>query len=190
MNKLRITNATPALRDDIAAVMNDCGDASRCWCAFWSRPRSEFDRNWGAGNRRWFMHRLDAAPHPIGVLAYVDDEPAGWCAVAPRSEHLRLARSRTLAAVDDTPVWSITCFVIAKRFRRQGLMRALISGAIALARENGAQWVEAYPIDPQRKLGSGELYTGLLSVFDAAGFKEVARRSPTRPIVRMDLSAP
>ena len=69
-------------------------------------------------------------------------------------------------------------------------MRALISGAIALARENGAQWVEAYPIDPQRKLGSGELYTGLLSVFDAAGFKEVARRSPTRPIVRMDLSAP
>ncbi len=84
-------------------------------------------------------------------------------------------------------MWSITCFVIAKRFRRQGLMRALIDGAVALARKHGAPAVEAYPVDPQRKMGSGELYTGLLSAFTAAGFHEVARRAPTRPMVRMQL---
>ncbi|TMH02506.1 MAG: GNAT family N-acetyltransferase [Betaproteobacteria bacterium] len=187
MPALRIEPATAQHRDDIAAVMNDCGDARHCWCAFWSRPRSDFDADWGEGNRRWFMARLDAAPQPIGVLAYVDDEPAGWCAIAPRSDHERLARSRNLAPVDDAPVWSITCFVIAKRFRRQGLMRALIDGAVALARKHGAPAVEAYPVDPQRKMGSGELYTGLLSAFTAAGFHEVARRAPTRPMVRMQL---
>ena len=187
MPALRIEPATAQQRDDIAAVMNDCGDARHCWCAFWSRPRSDFDADWGEGNRRWFMARLDAAPQPIGVLAYVDDEPAGWCAIAPRSDHERLARSRNLAPVDDAPVWSITCFVIAKRFRRQGLMRALIDGAVALARKHGAPAVEAYPVDPQRKMGSGELYTGLLSALTAAGFHEMARRAPTRPMVRMQL---
>lgn len=188
MSKIEIHPATARHGTDIAAVMQDCGDASRCWCAFWSRPRSEFEHGWGEGNRRWFMTRLEAAPRPIGVLAYVDGEPAGWCAVAPREQHSRLARSRTLAAVDDAPVWSITCFVIAKRFRRQGLMRKLIEGAVVLAREQGAPAVEAYPIDPTRKLGSGELYTGLLSSFVAAGFDEVERRSPSRPIVRKHLS--
>ncbi len=187
MSTVHTAPATPDRRDDIAAVMLDCGDASHCWCAFWSRPRAEFQRDWGAGNRRWFMARLDAGPRPPGVLAYLDGEPAGWCAVAPRSDHSRLARSRNLAAVDDAPVWSITCFVIARRFRRRGLTRSLIDAAVSLAREHGAEWVEAYPVDPQRKMGSDELYTGLLSVFNAAGFTEVQRRAPARPIVRLRL---
>lgn len=180
----RIESATPERAGDIAAVMNDCGDASHCWCAFWSRPRAEYDREGGDGNRRWFMRRLNAAETPPGVLAYVGNEPAGWCAIAPRGEHLRLARSRNLAPVDALPVWSITCFVIAKRFRRQGLMHALIDGAVAFAKAHGAQCVEAYPLDASRKLHSGELYVGLLSAFEAAGFAEVLRRAPTRPIVR------
>jgi len=189
MPPVRIEVATPDRGGDIAAVMNDCGDARHCWCAFWSRPRSEFGRDWGNGNKRWFMRRLQSAAHPIGVLAYVGDEPAGWCAVAPRSDHVRLARSRNLAPVDDTPVWSITCFVVAKRFRRQGLMRALVDGAVALARAQGATTVEAYPLDTSRKLGSGELYVGSLSAFLDAGFTEVLRRAPTRPIVRRTVSS-
>jgi GNAT superfamily N-acetyltransferase len=185
MPDIRIEPATPERRQHLAAVMNDCGDASHCWCAFWARPRSEFKAGWGEGNRRWFMARLESAPRAPGVLAYVNGEPAGWCAVAPREDYSRLARSRNLRPVDDAAVWSITCFVIAKRFRRQGLMRQLVDGAVSYARSHGATVVEAYPIDPRRKLGSGELYTGLLSVFVDAGFAEVARRSPTRPIVRL-----
>lgn len=184
----RIEPATPDRRGDIAAVINDCGDASHCWCAFWSRPRAEFDRDWGDGNRRWFMRRLESTTRPPGVLAYAGSLPAGWCAVAPRAEHSRLAASRNLAPVDDTPVWSITCFVVAKRFRRQGLMRALIDGASAFAAAHGARCVEAYPLDAARKLSSGELYVGRLSTFRAAGFVEVLRRAPTRPIVRRDVS--
>lgn len=185
--KIEVRPVTAEHAGDIAAVMQDCGDASRCWCAFWSRPRKEFDQGLSGGNKRWFMARLQAAPQPIGVLAYVDGEPAGWCAVAPRADHMRLARSRTLAAVDAMPVWSITCFVVAKRFRRQGLMQRLIDGAVALAREHGAPAVEAYPMAPTRKLVSGELFVGSLASFEAAGFQEVERRSPSRPIVRRQL---
>ena len=184
MPSLRIEPASPQRLDDIAAVMSDCGDASHCWCAFWSRPRADVRSGWGEGNKRWFMRRVRTAAHPPGVLAYVDGEPAGWCAVAPRSDHLRLANSRNLAPVDELPVWSITCFVVAKRFRRQGLMRALVDGAVAFAAQQGAKCVEAYPLDAPRKLNSGELFVGRLSAFEAAGFREVMRRSPTRPIVR------
>jgi len=187
MADIRIEPATPERRADVAAVMNECGDASHCWCAFWSRPHDEFRAGWGEGNKRWFMRRLQGADRSLGVLAYVDGAPAGWCAVAPRNEHSRLARSRNLAPVDDMPVWSITCFVVAKRFRGQGLMRVLIDGAAEFAKTHGAQCVEAYPLDTERKLGSGELYVGTLSSFTGCGFEEVLRRAPTRPIVRRSL---
>jgi GNAT superfamily N-acetyltransferase len=121
------------------------------------------------------------------VIACRDGEAVAWCGVAPRAKQDRLARSRVLAPVDDAAVWSITCFVIAKEHRRRGLMRPLISAAVAHAGGCGAGIVEAYPIDPQRKLSSGELYTGTLAAFLDLGFAEVARRSPHRPIVRFDL---
>ncbi len=185
METVRIVPATADRRDDIAAVMNDCGDARHCWCAFWSRPRGEFDAGLAGGNRRWFLHRLQSDPVPPGVLAYSDGVPAGWCAVAPRQLLPRLARSRILAPVDDAQVWSITCFVVAKRFRRQGMMGHLIDGAVAFARDRGAAIVEAYPLDAKRSLGSGELFVGFFQSFVDHGFSEILRRSPTRPIMRL-----
>ncbi|AKJ30556.1 GNAT family N-acetyltransferase [Caldimonas brevitalea] len=190
MPEVQIHPATPERRADLAAVFEDCGDARRCWCAFFARSRQAFEQGLDGGNKVWFLSRLDSASRPPpGVLAYVDAQPAGWCAIAPRDDYPRLARSRTLAPLDDTPVWSITCFVVAKRFRRGGLMSALIEGAVGLARDHGAQWVEAYPVDPQRKMGSSELYHGVLSAFLSAGFEERERRSPSRPIVRRRVGA-
>lgn len=186
-DRIELRPANPQLADDIAAVMSDCGDASRCWCAFWSRPRQEFEAGYSGGNKRWFMKRLQTEPHPIGLLAYVNGEPAAWCAVAPRADHSRLASSRAMAAVDELPVWSITCFVVAKRFRRQGLMRWLIDGAVALAREHGAPAVEGYPLATNRKLNSGELYVGSMASYLDAGFEEVARHTPSRVVMRRRL---
>ena len=129
-----------------------------------------------------FDHRLGNAR--LQHAHHEDDASRCWRALWSRPR----AASRNLAPLDDTPVWSITCFVVAKRFRRQGLMRALIDGASALAAAHGARCVEAYPLDAARKLSSGELYVGRLSTFQAAGFVEVLRRAPTRPIVRRDVS--
>jgi GNAT superfamily N-acetyltransferase len=86
--------------------------------------------------------------------------------------------------VDDAPVWSITCFYVARAWRGRGLTRPLALAAVAHARKRGARLVEAYPVDPRGELADAWAYTGLASTFLRAGFREVARRSRTRPIVR------
>lgn len=181
---LTFTPAAPDRWADIEAVIGACGDARLCWCAHWYRTAAEYaaGRRDG-GNRAWLAARVAAGVAP-GILAYLDERPVGWCGVAPRVEQVRLARSRNLAPVDDAAVWSITCFVVAREARRQGLMRALIAQAVAFAAERGAEIVEAYPLDVQRKARAAELYIGTLKAFLDQGFTEVARRSPTRPIVR------
>ncbi|MGF1625097.1 MAG: GNAT family N-acetyltransferase [Alphaproteobacteria bacterium] len=186
MTECTFAHATPDRWPDIEALFSPCAEARRCWCAFWYRPKHEFLAGRGEGNRR-FLEQMIACDRSPGIIAYRDGAPAGWCGVAPRQGQVRLAASRTLAPVDDAPVWSITCFVIGKTHRRQGLMRPLIEAAVTHAAAHGATVVEAYPIDPQRKLASGEIHTGLVSAFRDLGFQEVARRSPLRPIMRRAL---
>ena len=188
MSKLATKPATAADWKDIETVFAGCGDASRCWCAWWRKPRAEFRAGYGAANKRFFKNLVETSPHPLGVLAYRDGEPAGWCAVAPRADHSRFERSNLLAPVDGVPVWSITCFVIHKAHRGAGLMRPLIAAAVKLTKRHRAPAVEGYPIDPIRGLGSGEVFTGLPGPFADQGFVEVARRSPIRPIMRLDLT--
>ena len=119
-----------------------------------------------------------------GLLAYAGDEPVGWVAIEPREAYPRLARSRTLAPVDDRPVWSITCFFVARPHRGKGLTRALIEAAVRFARSRGATIVEAYPTEYRSDVADAWVYTGAASTFRALGFEEVARRSRSRPIVR------
>ena len=92
---------------------------------------------------------METAVRPPGVLAYRDREPVGWCAVAPRVEYERLGRSRKLKPVDSEPVWSVVCFYVARAARRSGVTTALLAGAEAFARSHGANWLEAYPVDPE-----------------------------------------
>jgi GNAT superfamily N-acetyltransferase len=123
-----------------------------------------------------------------GLLAYVDDEPAGWVAVEPRDAYPALDRSRTLARVDDAPVWSISCFFVARPHRGKGMTRALIEAAVRHARASGAAMVEAYPAEYRGDVADAWVYTGAASTFLGLGFVEVARRSASRPIVRKPLS--
>ena len=186
VQKVDCAPATPDRWPQIERLFRSCGDARHCWCGFWYRPNREYRAGSGEGNRRFLEALIESGSAP-GVIAGRDGAAVAWCGVAPRAKQERLARSRVLAPVDAAPVWSITCFVIAKEHRRQGLMRPLIAAAAAHAKASGARIVEAYPIDPQRKLSSAELYTGTLAAFLDVGFTEVARRSPQRPIVRLGL---
>ena len=170
---------------DIESVFDDCAGGRNCRCAYWYLPNADYKAGWGEGNRSWFRD-LVTQPRPPGILGYHDDEPAGWCGVAPRAVFDRLRRSKPFAPVDDRPVWSINCFIVRKPFRRQGLSRLLLKHAVEFARGNGAECLEAYPVDQRRAAGTGDLYPGTLSIFLDAGFAEVARRLPTRPIVRLD----
>ena len=125
-----------------------------------------------------------------GILAYAGSQPVAWCSIAPRSEFPGLDRSPTLKRIDDEPVWSITCFAIAREYRRRGLTGLLAREAIAFAQRSGAQIIEAYPlINESRKYRTmGEAFLGFAATFERLGFKQASHRSRVRNIMRLDVS--
>jgi GNAT superfamily N-acetyltransferase len=159
-----------------------------CWCMWWRITRAEFAARRGEGNRR-ALEALIAAGSVPGLLAYLEGEPAAWCSVAPREHFPVLDRSPNLKRVDDVPVWSIVCFYVAPACRGSGLMDALIAAAVEYAGSRGAEIVEAYPLKSGHGLfAAGEFYTGTSGSFRRAGFREAARRSGRRLIMRRVLS--
>ncbi len=154
---------------------------------FWRRPRREWEAGKGAGNRRSFQAVVKAGPPP-GIIAYGAGEPVGWCALAPRSSYSGLTRSRVLRPVDASPAWSISCFFVRRDWRRRGVTVVLLDAAADFARQHGATVLEGYPIDTRGKLQPAAfVWFGTMESFLRAGFEEVARRSPTRPIMRRSL---
>jgi GNAT superfamily N-acetyltransferase len=151
---------------------------------WWRMKRVLFKQNKGEKNRRAFQ-KIVAAGETPGILAYADGEPVGWCALAPREDYPLLENSRVLARIDGEPVWSITCFFVAKPYRGKGVTRQLAKAAVDYARKRGARIIEGYPVDSKTgRMPDPFVYTGLISTFRSAGFEEVLRRSPTRPIMR------
>ena len=145
---------------------------------------ADYQAGWGETNRRPLETRVAAGEEP-GIIAYLDGRPAAWVSVAPRTAFDHLNRSRNFAAIDAVPVWAVNCFVVARQFRRQGLMPLLAKAAADFALAKGAPGVEAYPIDPSERSGAGDLYVGTTKAFETAGYVEVARPLPRRPIIRL-----
>lgn len=164
----------------------------------WRLKSSEFEKKKGEGNKR-AMKRLVEKGEQIGIIGYVGKEPVGWCAVAPREKYIRLENSKVLARIDDKPVWSISCFFIAKNYRRKGLSSELLKAVIEFCKklnkikssssEQKVKILEGYPSVPYDKnIPAAFAWTGIPSAFEKAGFKEAARRSKTRPVMRYYLS--
>ncbi len=182
--QLNFHPVTPDRWQDFEKLFGKNGACAGCWCMFWKLSRAEFARKSGEGNKRAIKKIITSGQVP-GILAYADDEPIGWCAVAPREVYPSLDRSRVLKRVDDQSVWSVTCFYVARGSRKQGVTGPLLRAAVVFAREHDARIVEGYPIDSGgTQKDTGSIYTGLLSTFQEVGFVEVERRSPSRPIVR------
>jgi GNAT superfamily N-acetyltransferase len=178
---------TPERWPDLEKLFGERGACGGCWCMAWRLPRAEWEAGRGERNKRALrsLAKGDISP---GVLAYSGDEAIGWCAVAPRAVYVRLDKSRVLAPVDDLPVWSISCLFIAKPFRRRGVSVALIGAAAEFARSHGARVVEAYPVVPYSDaMPPAFAWTGTVSAYERAGFREVARRSAARPIMRRQM---
>ena len=186
--KLEIHPLTPRRWSDLVKLFGPRGACAGCWCMWWRLSRADFVAGKGDGNRRGLERYVRAGKVP-GLVAYEGGEPVGWVAVEPREAYSRLERSRTLAPVDAAPVWSITCFFVARRHRRKGVTRALIEAAVRHATASGARIVEAYPVDLEKRTADAFLYHGAASTFRALGFEEAARRSPTRPILRRSLES-
>jgi GNAT superfamily N-acetyltransferase len=150
----------------------------------WRRSRADYEAGKGMSNKRAFRRRVQKAPPP-GILAYEHTKVVGWCAIAPRHEYDYLERSRVLRPVDDAEVWSISCLLVDRAHRGRGVSVALLRAAVDMAGNHGAAIVEGYPVVPQKKrMPDVFAWTGTLAAFKAAGFVEVARGSPARPIMR------
>jgi ribosomal protein S18 acetylase RimI-like enzyme len=187
--KLTVRPVTPKRWADLEALFNarGCSIPRGCWCMAYRRSGARGPLP--AGMTRAKANRADLkalvdAGRPPGLIAYWGKVPVGWVSLGPREEFAKLRRSPVMKPVDDKPVWSIVCFVVPSEHRRQGVARALLRGAIAYARTQGATLLEAYPVDKTGRARDDAMWFGAKSMYDRAGFKEVARRKPTRPVVR------
>lgn len=185
--EIAVRPVTLAEWPDMQALFDEPGPHHGCWCMYWRVRRADFQRQYGEPLHQ-AMEAIVRAGRVPGLLAYHQGRPVAWCSVAPRDEFPPLDRSPTLKRVDDQPVWSIVCFFITRPYRHRGLQDILITAAIAYARENGARIVEAYPLLPEKASEEPyERYMGVLTTFERLGFREVARRSERRPIMRYQI---
>jgi GNAT superfamily N-acetyltransferase len=177
--------------EDFVQLFGANGACGGCWCMLWRLSRKRFDAQKGAGNKRAMRALVREGCEP-GLLAYRGERAIGWCALAPRADYPALERSRVLSPVDDHPCWSVACLFVHREFRGQGVATALLRAAAEHARERGAEILEGYPVEPRgsQRIPPAFAWTGIPSAFRAAGFREVARRSPTRPIMRMRCRRP
>jgi GNAT superfamily N-acetyltransferase len=152
-----------------------------CWCTYYRKISS---RGASAARNKQAMRSLVASGTVPGLIAYRDGRPVGWISVGPREEYRRLENSPIMKPVDDKPVWSIVCFFVDARERGNGVAEALLRGAIDYARSQGATRLEAYPVDKRERSNPLSMWFGAKSMYDRAGFQEVARRKATRPVVR------
>jgi len=193
---LDIRPLTPERLSDLAGLFNQGGDPKWCWCAYYRLRGVDFSSGSAQRNREVLEAAVTstaAEGRNPGLVAYRAGEVVGWVSVGPRDDYDRLKHSKALAPVDDKPVWSIVCFVVARAARGQGVARELLDAAVDYAREHGATLVEAYPVETDgERVPAAQAFNGTLGMFERAGFDVVERRranpaSAPRPIVRRSI---
>lgn len=177
MDEIRVRPATAGVFDDVATMLGPKNPTSSvCWCLS-HRLDSRTNQSLIGPARGEYMRELcgrDVAP---GVLAYLDDVVVGWAAIAPRAQ-VPFARSRKIPHVDELPVWSAWCVRVRPGYRRRGVARAVLRGAVDYARKRGAPAIEGYPVDNQgQKVDLTMAYVGTRGLFESVGFTKVADTS-------------
>ena len=150
---------------------------AKCYCHFYHVPREiAWSSLTAEDNRAAMAARIDAGEME-GFLAYAGGEVVGWLNAQPRHK-LPHACARLDVAPPELPVpaheaAAIVCFVIAPRWRRRGVARALLDAALASFAARGIRVVDAYPFKAGPDAGAADHYHGPPSLFHAAGFAVV-----------------
>lgn len=189
--KLVLRPLTPETWADLEALFarRGGGVVRSCWCMYY-RESGEVPAVPGlsqAARRKAALKALVARGMVPGLIGYRRGEPIGWVSLGPREDYAKLRRSPVMKPVDDEPVWSVVCFYVDAAARGQGVAEALLGGAAAWAREQGVKLLESYPVDRRDRARDESMWFGSKRMFDEAGFVEVARRKPTRPVMRKRL---
>jgi GNAT superfamily N-acetyltransferase len=196
---IRIVPANEASWEDLQAVFGTRGDAAVCQCQRFKLAPKEAFGNFPTEERAFRLRQQTNAGQPdatttSGIVAYLGDDPVGWCAVEPRPAYAGLLRvfrvpweGRTEDKADAS-VWSVTCIFVRAGFRGRGISYALAKAAVDFARERAARAIEGYPMvtQPGQEITWGEIHVGTRRVFAAAGFTEVSHPTPRRVVMRID----
>jgi len=188
--KLTVQPLTPERWSDLQLIFKakGCSVARGCWCMFYRQSGAQAQpppHTTRAQLNKAQLRALVDAGQPPGLIGYRGKVPVGWVSIGPREEFAKLKRSPVMKPVDDQPVWSVICFVVPLAYRGQGVAEALLAGAIVYAKKHGAKLIEAYPVDKPGRSNDDSMWFGAKSMYDKAGFSEVARRKPQRPVVRL-----
>jgi GNAT superfamily N-acetyltransferase len=183
---------TPSRWNDLETIFDarGCSVARGCWCMYYRVSGKGPLTRPGAPQRlqsKEALKALAAGDPPPGLIGYRGKTPVGWISLGPRKDYAKLAKSPLMKPVDDEPVWSIVCFVVPSEHRNQGVAGELLAAAVEYARKRGVRVLEAYPVDKAEPSAAQASWFGSKRMFDAAGFDEVARRRPDRPVVRLRL---
>jgi GNAT superfamily N-acetyltransferase len=197
---IRVVPANEASWDDLQEVFGPRGDAAGCQCQRFKTGRFEWSPEPRAVREEALREQTRCgepdAPTTSGLVAYLEDQPVGWCAVEPRTSYELLLTNRSPVpwkgrAEDraDSSVWAVTCFFTRRGFRNRGVSSALVAAAVPFARDRGARAIEGYPMitQPGKEITWGELFVGSRNSFADAGFVEVSRPTLRRVVMRIDL---
>jgi GNAT superfamily N-acetyltransferase len=169
--------------DGMARLFKARGGPSSCWCNVFRADADERKIKTRTGKQAVLRKRVDAGT-PIGLLAYIDGEPVGWCSVAPRESFTREGASLGGPPADPGEVWSLTCFYVSPKARGKGLMRVLMEGARDHAKAQGASVLEAYQVDED---SPSYRFLGFIPAFRKAGYDEVGMAGKRRHVMRLAL---
>jgi len=192
--KLDVRPLTPERWSDVVALFNSRGGSQvrSCWCMYYRRSgRTQVPpgTSYADHNRNALKSLVDGGIVP-GLIGYRDGVPVAWVSFGPRGQFAKLAKSPVMKPVDDKPVWSVVCFYTAADARGEGLAETMLAHAADYARHHGARLLEAYPVDKPARDRDDSMWFGAKRMYDRAGFVEVARRKPARPVMRKALRRP
>ena len=176
---------------DLATLFGGNRNTRRCWCTAFCATRGQVPVGWLTGRTQ---HRFESMTRdsktPMGVLATSSGEPVGWCACGPRSRYAVAGSGRSKLLRDrdsdeDPHVWFLACMYIRTDHRGEGVSHALVQAAIELARGEGALAIEGWPVVGSDR--NAEAFVGRESLLEDLGFHVVARPTPRRSIMRLEL---
>lgn len=173
--------------DDLDALFCANRPADRCWCMWHIISVKAFHAGGAEENRAQLTQLAQTENAPIGILAYQDNEPKGWCAVGPRERYDRAIKTptyRSKTADPFTNVWLVPCFLIHADARGSGLSKTLLEAAVQLAKEHGADAVDGFPFTNNKRRSGGTIHVGFESTFLDCGFEEIRKPSDSRVVMR------
>jgi GNAT superfamily N-acetyltransferase len=190
--RVEVRPVTTASLPDLERLFGGSKTLSGCWCMWFLLSNKECETAWGQGNQASFGKLVEQEHEPMGLLAYHDGEPVGWCATGPRSRYGRALRSPLLAERDpgeDDRTWFVPCLFVRRDVRGSGVTGDLLAAAVQLATEHGAVAIEGFPLIGGVRHPTAEAYVGTEAMFASNGFHARDRPSPRRIVMRRDLTA-